>query len=113
MRVRIERHTMWFGGQPRHPGAVVETTPERAEAILAADRKMNRAPRITVLSEPEPEKVQINTADRDALIALPGIGEAMADAIIETRPFESIEDLPAAVHGIGEATLKRLREVAE
>ena len=113
MRVRIERHTMWFGGKPRRPGVVVETTRERAEGILAADRKMNRPARIAILAEPEPKKVQINTADREALIGLPGIGEAMADAIIEQRPFASIEDLPGAVSGIGEATLRRLRKVAE
>jgi DNA uptake protein ComE-like DNA-binding protein len=37
--------------------------------------------------------VDINAASRDALIALPHIGEARADAIIKGRPFKSLDEL--------------------
>jgi DNA uptake protein ComE-like DNA-binding protein len=37
--------------------------------------------------------VDLNTADRDELIKLPGIGEAIADKIIAGRPFKSKAEL--------------------
>ena len=40
-------------------------------------------------------KVNLNTATRAELIALPGIGEANADKIIKARPIASVDDLAA------------------
>ena len=54
-------------------------------------------------------KVNINTATREQLISLKGIGESYADRIIEYRekngPFQAPEDL-LKVKGIGEKTLE-------
>lgn len=52
--------------------------------------------------------VNINLASREALIAVPGIGPALADRIMERRPFESLESL-ADVRGISLNTLEGLR----
>jgi len=49
----------------------------------------------------------VNTASREDLIDLVGIGNEIADAIIRARPFESIDDL-ISIPGIGQATLERL-----
>jgi competence protein ComEA len=49
-----------------------------------------------------------NTAARDDLMKLPGVGEALANRIIEGRPFSKPEDL-LRVSGIGPATLAKLR----
>lgn len=37
--------------------------------------------------------LDLNTATRDALIALPGIGTTYADAIIKARPFRTKDEL--------------------
>ncbi len=39
------------------------------------------------------ELVDLNTATREQLVALPGIGETYADAIIKARPFKSKDEL--------------------
>ena len=57
--------------------------------------------------------VNINTASREQLMTLPGIGEVTADAIIEYRQansFERIEDI-MNVTGIGEAKFNSIREL--
>lgn len=56
--------------------------------------------------------VNINTASREQLMTLPGIGEVTADAIIEYReqnPFARIEDI-MNVSGIGEAKFNSIRD---
>ena len=56
----------------------------------------------------EPGKVNINTAGSRQLMLLPGVGEVLADRIIDERskngPFSSPEDL-TRVDGIGEKKL--------
>jgi competence protein ComEA len=56
------------------------------------------------------EKVNLNTADQAALEALPGIGPAHAQAIIESRPFQSVDDL-AKVKGLGKARIDALKDL--
>ena len=49
-----------------------------------------------------------NKAARDDLLKLPGVGERMANRIIEARPYKTVEDL-LEVPGIGSKTLMKLR----
>lgn len=51
--------------------------------------------------------VNINSGSAEELDSLPGIGPALAQKIIESRPFESISDLDD-VSGIGESMLEKL-----
>jgi competence protein ComEA len=58
------------------------------------------------------EKLDINSAARDELMSIKGVGEVMANRIIEARPFSKIEDLHQ-VYGIGDVTYKKLLEILE
>lgn len=56
--------------------------------------------------------VDLNGANEQELMAIPGIGEAMAKRIVEFRkangPFRQVDDL-LKVKGIGEKSLEKLR----
>src|SRR5690606_33452539 len=56
--------------------------------------------------------VDVNTAPRPVLLALPGLGPTRVDRIVAARaerPFESLDDLAGRVKGIGPATIEGLR----
>ncbi len=61
---------------------------------------------------PEPGRLNLNQADAAALIALPGIGAALAERIVAYRqqsgPLARLDDL-TQVRGVGPALVERLR----
>lgn len=68
----------------------------------------------TVEAIPNDGRVNVNTASADELDTLPGIGPALADAIIEYRneagPFGSVDEL-ARVPGISARMVDNMREL--
>ena len=56
------------------------------------------------------EKVNINTAPKEDLDKLPGIGPVKAQAILEARPFEKIEDI-MKVKGIKEGEFGKIKDL--
>jgi competence protein ComEA len=63
--------------------------------------------------EQSPQKIDINRAEPWLLETLPGIGEVLAQRIVDYRsgngPFRTIEDL-LKVSGIGEGTLAKIKD---
>lgn len=59
-----------------------------------------------------PKDVNINTADKDTLVLLPGVGPATAEAILTYRKdngnFKSVDEL-VKVKGIGDKSLAKLK----
>ena len=81
------------------------------EAVLIPSISDVQNPGASVL--PADGRVNINTADMDELMTLPGIGKAKAEAVIAYRKehgkFTSVEEL-MGVSGIGESVFGRLRD---
>ena len=55
------------------------------------------------------EPIDPNTATVDEIMLLPGIGEVLAERIVEGRPYKSVEDL-RRVPGIGEKVFAGLKD---
>ncbi len=57
-----------------------------------------------------PDKVNLNTATLEQIVALPSVGPKMAQRIVDGRPYRSISDLDK-VKGIGPKLLEKLAPV--
>ena len=73
-----------FGGLLIVTGAAAQATAAKkaAEPVKKAAEGAKKA-----------ELLDLNSASKDALVALPGIGEKYAEAIIKGRPYKGKDDL--------------------
>ncbi len=88
-------------------------------AVRTAAEELQRSPDAETPGQPDPAplpaagKININTAGKDELRSLSGIGDALSERIIAYRdehgPFERIEDI-TKVPGIGSGTFEGLRD---
>lgn len=87
-------------------------TVEGAKAVHRAEGQTS--PKGRAAAEGEKQTVgglvDLNTADKAALEALPGVGPAVADRIIAARPFKTVDDLKN-VKGIGDARFAALKDM--
>lgn len=58
------------------------------------------------------QKININEATAEELQLIPGVGEVLAQRIIEARPFANVNEL-TKVNGIGQKTLDNMREYVD
>lgn len=93
----------------RGVGAWAKTDWERLPTERQAERQetVELAMATAPAKLPAGQKINPNTAARDQLMLLPGVGEATANRIIQARPFKKPADL-LNVEGIGPKTLERL-----
>jgi competence protein ComEA len=92
-------------GMPTPVGAKPQATPAVEKKEMAPSKE---APKATKLAPGE--KVNINTASKEDLDKLWGIGQVKSEAIIEGRPYEKIEDI-MKVKGIKAGEFEKIKDI--
>lgn len=91
-------------------GSLYTLFPESAGTAVKTEASDSVLHTATPIENRSMNKININTATAEELMRLPGIGPALAQRIIEQRPFARIEDI-LRVKGIGPKKFEKIREM--
>ena len=89
-------------------GIWVKTDPQRMVA-LRGDRRAEERELQEAFGAAGGQPIDPNTATVDEIMLLPGVGEVLAERIVEGRPYKSIDDL-RRVPGVGDKVFAKLKE---
>ncbi|MDZ5253070.1 helix-hairpin-helix domain-containing protein [Clostridium sp. LIBA-8841] len=99
----------------RNINDVQDETEDLEEALNDENSKnvSNNSPEEKISSSDESSTININTASKETLMTLNGIGESKAQAIIDYREeiggFKSVDEI-TNISGIGEKTLEKIKD---
>lgn len=115
-----EADTQWLNqaellqdGQKLYVFTKDETVKLKQQGMSEADLQMGSSKESGSTVQTDDGKVNLNTADKETLMTLPGIGEAKAEAVIQYRTehgaFRSIEEIQN-ISGIKEAVFSKIKD---
>jgi competence ComEA-like helix-hairpin-helix protein len=94
------------------PGAPAIPSPDsltkEAEAKASGDLNKLNAAKGAAKEAAKKALVNLNTASPEELAKLPGVGPTRAKAIVDGRPYSSVNDL-SKIKGLKEATVAKLK----
>jgi DNA uptake protein ComE-like DNA-binding protein len=85
-----------------------KTDPQRMVA-LREDRRVEERELQEAFGTAGGQPIDPNTATVDEIMLLPGVGEVLAERIVEGRPYKTIDDL-RRVPGVGDKVFARLKD---
>ena len=89
------------------PQTVRDTLPLREQTLEPTVAGLPQLPTTSSITPLFSGPLNLNTATREQIEALPGVGPVLAGRILAGKPYRSLADLDA-VKGVGKTTLKRL-----